>query len=166
VTAAALVRPVGPGDDLGAIGHLVVEAYRTLPGYVREPAYELELADVATRVALAEVAVAELDRAVVGCVTFVPDAGNALAEFDDADAAGIRMLAVDPLARGAGIGATLVGWCLERARAAGRRRVLLHSAHYMPAAHRLYERLGFARDPDRDWTPVPGIALLGYRLEL
>ena len=34
----------------------------------------------------------------------------------------------------------------------------------MTAAHRLYERLGFRRLPERDWTPVPGIDLLVYAL--
>jgi hypothetical protein len=34
------------------------------------------------------------------------------------------------------------------------------------AAHRLYERLGFTRLPQRDWSPVPGIDLLVYATEL
>jgi hypothetical protein len=36
----------------------------------------------------------------------------------------------------------------------------------MTAAHRLYERLGFKRAPERDWTPLPGITLLIYTREL
>jgi hypothetical protein len=36
----------------------------------------------------------------------------------------------------------------------------------MHTAHRLYERLGFSRLPERDWTPVPGITLRCYSLEL
>jgi hypothetical protein len=36
----------------------------------------------------------------------------------------------------------------------------------MAAAHRLYERLGFARLPERDWTPLPGVDLLVYALDL
>jgi hypothetical protein len=36
----------------------------------------------------------------------------------------------------------------------------------MTAAHRLYERLGFTRLPDRDWTPVPGVDLRVYALDL
>jgi hypothetical protein len=34
------------------------------------------------------------------------------------------------------------------------------------AAHRVYGRLGFRRTPDRDWSPAPGIELLGFRLDL
>ena len=36
----------------------------------------------------------------------------------------------------------------------------------MTAAHRLYERLGFTRLPERDWTPVRGVDLLVYALDL
>ena len=36
----------------------------------------------------------------------------------------------------------------------------------MTAAHRLYERLGFVRAPDRDWGPVPGVDLVAFRKEL
>jgi hypothetical protein len=34
----------------------------------------------------------------------------------------------------------------------------------MVAAHRIYARLGFVRDPARDWSPVPGVALLAFEL--
>ena len=36
----------------------------------------------------------------------------------------------------------------------------------MRAAHRLYERTGFRRLPERDWSPRPGVQLLAYSLEL
>jgi hypothetical protein len=36
----------------------------------------------------------------------------------------------------------------------------------MLAAHRLYDRLGFVRRPDLDWTPVPDIPLMGFTLTL
>jgi len=36
----------------------------------------------------------------------------------------------------------------------------------MLAAHRIYERMGFVRTPDRDWEPIPGLPLLTYALEL
>ncbi len=36
----------------------------------------------------------------------------------------------------------------------------------MTAARRIYERIGFVRDPERDWQPVPDIQLLGYVLPL
>jgi ribosomal protein S18 acetylase RimI-like enzyme len=36
----------------------------------------------------------------------------------------------------------------------------------MTAAQRLYERLGFRREPEHDWSPALGIDLLGYLLNL
>jgi ribosomal protein S18 acetylase RimI-like enzyme len=36
----------------------------------------------------------------------------------------------------------------------------------MTAANRLYERLGFARLPERDWSPAPDVDLLVYALDL
>lgn len=70
--------------------------------------------------------------------------------------AGIRMLGVDPGAHGRGVGWALVHACVEQARAEGRRGLFLSSTPVMAAAHRLYERAGFVRTPERDWDPWPG----------
>ena len=55
---------------------------------------------------------------------------------------------------------------VPRARAAGKRRTVISTDPRMTAAHRLYERLGFTRLPERDWSPVPGIDLLVYARDL
>ena len=34
----------------------------------------------------------------------------------------------------------------------------------MTTAHRVYERLGFTRAPEDDWSPEPGVLLLAYAL--
>jgi ribosomal protein S18 acetylase RimI-like enzyme len=80
--------------------------------------------------------------------------------------AGIRMLAVDPARHGRGIGRALTLACVERAQAAGRRRVVLHTSDWMAAAKHLYESLGFERDTAIDFSPAPGIDLIGYAFEL
>ena len=72
------------------------------------------------------------------------------------------MLAVDPAARGRGVATLLVRACLERARAAGASRVVICTSTTMLVAHRLYQRLGFTRLPDRDWSPSEGVQLLAY----
>ncbi len=36
----------------------------------------------------------------------------------------------------------------------------------MLAARHIYEAAGFVRAPERDWSPVPGVDLISYRLEL
>jgi ribosomal protein S18 acetylase RimI-like enzyme len=103
---------------------------------------------------------------VLGCVTFVPDATSPWAELLEDGEAGIRMLAVLPTAQRGGTGRALVDACVDRARQAGRSALLLHTTPWMAAAHRLYERVGFERLPERDWTPVPEVPLLAYRLLL
>jgi GNAT superfamily N-acetyltransferase len=146
------IREVRP-DEFAAAGELVVEAYDVIdPIGLGE--YAGELRDVATRVGSADVLVAVDDGgALLGAVTYVPGPDSGSAEFTEADAAGIRMLAVAPTAQGRGVGRALVEACVARARAAGKAQVVLHTTDWMTAAHRLYGRLGFERDPSIDWKP-------------
>ncbi len=153
--------------DAEEAGRVVLEAYRSLPGYEPEPDYEVKLTDVAARLPpAAEVLVADLDGLVVGCVTYVPGPESPLAESYAPGEAGIRMLGVVAEARGRGVGRLLVEACIERARRHGRQAVFLHSTPSMHGAHRMYGRLGFQRTPERDWYPFPGLHLLAFRLPL
>ena len=155
--------------EYAALGAITVAAYAAVPGYVSEPDYEAELSDVGARAGAADtdvlVAVGD-DGTLLGGVTYVASPTSPQAEYDDTEAAGFRMLAVDPAAQGAGAGAALVDAVVQRARADGRRRVIIHSTPWMTTAHGLYRRRGFERRPDLDWTPVPGIDLWGFVLEL
>ncbi len=162
---AVEVRPARP-EEYAEAGAVVVAAYRALPGTALTGSYAAELADVAGRVAGAEVLVAADGTALLGCVTFVLDPSSPLAGHLRPDEAAIRMLGVDPAAQGRGVGAALVEACVTRARAAGRAAVFLHSTPWMAAAHRVYERAGFQRTPDRDRQPVPEVPLLAFRLAL
>jgi ribosomal protein S18 acetylase RimI-like enzyme len=161
------IRPVRPQEH-EVLGKLTVAAYAAIdPAVVVEDGYAGELRDVAGRVADAEVLVAVDDAGtMLGGVTYVPGPGSAWAEFSETDGAGIRMLAVAPEAQGRGVGEALSRACVDRARAAGRGQIVLHSTDRMVAAHRLYERLGFARDVSLDWEPAPGFWLRGFRLRL
>ena len=157
------VRPIRE-DEIAELADITLAAYGTLPVDVGD--YRGTLADVADRARHATVLVAVDGARVLGGVTYVPDAASSYAEFADADGAGIRMLAVAPEARGRGVGAALVAACVARAQRQGRRRVVLHTTTAMVAAQRLYARHGFVRAAERDWSPQPGILLLGYELEL
>lgn len=158
------IRPVAEHEH-APVGALTVAAYESVPGLPLD-GYRETLRDVGGRVADAVVLVAVEDDEVLGAVTYVPGPDSASAEFTDPAAAGMRFLAVDPEVHGRGVGAALTRACLARARQDGRERLVLHSTAWMVTAVRLYERLGFRRAVELDWTPEPGVTLLGYAYEL
>ncbi|MEU5088241.1 GNAT family N-acetyltransferase [Streptomyces sp. NPDC021356] len=164
------IRPAEPGE-YGTLGEITAQAYLQdgLLDFGESDPYLSELRDVAKRAAAAEVLVAVADEAVLGGVAFVPS-GGAMADIAGPGEAEIRMLAVARAARGRGAGEALVRACLDRARATeGCARLVLSTQRTMHAAHRLYERLGFVRTPQRDWNPLPDlddITLLTYALAL
>jgi GNAT superfamily N-acetyltransferase len=109
-----------------------------------------------------ERAVRAPERRVLGSVTLTIGGGPYF-EWDPADGdCGFRMLAVDPGVQGRGVGPRLVAECLDRARAAGCRRMVIGSTEWMTTAHRIYERLGFQRAPelDQQWGDIRGLCFV------
>lgn len=78
--------------------------------------------------------IAEIDGRPVGCVLCVRR---------DAETAQLRVLLVEPDARGHGIGARLVDECVRFARRAGYRRIVLWTYDVLASARRIYQAAGF-----------------------
>ena len=148
---AVEIRSARP-EEFASISALTIDAYAAIFGADDLWDYRDELADVTGRAASAEVLVAVEDGTALGSVTYVPGPSSPMHEFDDPDAASIRMLAVALGAQGRGIGHALAAACVDRARAAGRHRVVLYSTDPMVIARAMYERMGFVRDAPRDWA--------------
>jgi ribosomal protein S18 acetylase RimI-like enzyme len=152
-------------DELAAVGRLTVDAFGADGRITPADPYAEELADAVARHRDAVLLVAEDDGRLVGTVTVVPS-GSPWVEMCRPGEVEVRMLAVDLAARGRGIGELLARACVDVGRDRGCERVVLSSGTWMRAAHRLYERLGFVRVPDRDWSPREDIRLLAYELAL
>lgn len=78
--------------------------------------------------------IATVDGRRAGCVFLMPG---------DERVARLRLLLVEPWARGHGLGGLLVGTCIEAARGAGCHTLTLWTNDVLTAARRLYERAGF-----------------------
>lgn len=153
--------------DLEMIGRVTLQAYVDGGHLHPESDYGQTLADARSRAEAAElwVAVDDPHEALLGSVTLAPP-GSSFNEVAEPGEAEVRMLAVSPGAQGGGVGAALMQHCVDRARELGLRALALSTQPSMYAAHRIYERLGFVRTPERDWSPIPGVDLITYRLDL
>ena len=81
----------------------------------------------------------------VGCVMLVKDQPGV---------ARLRLLLVDPKARGLGLGAAPVDECVRFARAAGYRKITLWTHSILTAARHIYEKAGFtltSSEPKHSW---------------
>lgn len=163
MTTAVRIRPAQPTDD-AVLADITARAYLD-GGHLPDDSdpYLDDLRDVAVRREQASVLVAEIDGTVVGSVT-VAGPGSPLAEYGRPGEQEIRMLSVDPAAAGRGVGSALLQAALDHGRAAGADRIVLHTLDSMKAAHRLYERVGFVREPELDDEPVPGVLLRAYAM--
>ena len=156
------VRPVRD-DELAAVGQLTVAAYDAV-GRVSDQYREALLDVAARRDGESVVLVAVEDGAVVGSVTVVSACSTHFEHGAHGDG-GFRMLAVAPQAQGRGVARALLDATLDRARAAGWRRLTITTMSWMPTAQAMYEAAGYQRRPDLDVRFSSGVGLC-YQLDL
>ena len=90
--------------------------------------------------------IAEVDGEKVGAVFCMRS------DPDDERTARLRLLLVEPGARGLGVGGCLVRECLSFAEQAGYQRITLWTVSLLDAARRVYQRAGFTLDDEASFT--------------
>jgi GNAT superfamily N-acetyltransferase len=169
--SAPAIRDARPGDT-AAIESVTLAAYQEYAAQLPPPFWEAYRANIVGTLADVKPAaqlVAEREGRIVGTVLLYP-AGAVFPNRADGGAAArwpeVRLLAVDPAARGQGVGDALMRACMHRAWAEGSRALTLHTTPMMAAAMRLYTRMGFVHVPELDFEPAPGLTVRGFRLTL
>jgi ribosomal protein S18 acetylase RimI-like enzyme len=158
------VRRARP-EEFAVIGEVTVAAYER-DGQLAGTGYAEHLADVAGRAEFGDIFVAVDDSGdVLGSVTFTLP-GTPLAELSGPGEAEFRMLAVAPAAWGRGVGSLLAQACIARAQELDAAAIMICTRSFAAVAQTIYEKLGFVRVPERDWSPAPGVSLLALRLDL
>jgi GNAT superfamily N-acetyltransferase len=132
------LRPLRPGD----VGWII---HRQTVLYYQEYGWDWTYEGLASRILGAFVAefdparedgwVAERGGAIVGSIF--------LMKSDDPAVAKLRLLYVEPSARGLGLGRMLVDTCIGRARELGYRELTLWTNDVLVAARRIYQAAGF-----------------------
>jgi len=157
------VREASP-EELRAAGEAAARAYEEffdLDGPDEDLHYLARIRDAEGRAERTTVLVALYERVIVGSLTL--ELHRRTNPDDDPlppHRAHIRMLGVDPAARARGAGRALMLAAEERARAAGKTEITLHTTSLMTAAHGLYESMGYERRPDE--ILPDGFVLMGY----
>lgn len=161
-------------EEFSTIGQLMVEVYSRLEGFPKrseQPDYYEMLANIGeiTKKPHTELLVAVTsDGRIAGAVVYFSDMSSygsgGTATFEK-NASGFRLLAVDPEARGRGIGKLLTEACINKARKDKNEQLIIHSTKFMQVAWKMYEKLGFKRSEDLDFMQGE-LPVFGFRLSL
>jgi ribosomal protein S18 acetylase RimI-like enzyme len=161
--SGAVVR-AATDHDAEAIVALWTEAYFTEGEGGRDTPYARSDFDE-TAAAATHLLAAESDGAVLGVVALlVPGEPTRAVAFEGE--AELARLVVSSAARRQGIGRALAIRCTELAETERWPAIVLWSRPYQRAGHRLYESLGYQRQPERDSVDGTGFERLVFRLAL
>lgn len=140
----AKIRDFGRADS-SQVNALALRAWRQYKSHYPEwDAAKASIGKMASLSKTGHIFVAEREKAIVGAVAYMPP-GSPRADFFKADWALIRLLVVDPVQRGQGIGRRLTDKCISLALAQKVEAIALHTSEVMEVALSMYERIGFKR---------------------
>jgi GNAT superfamily N-acetyltransferase len=164
------IREVRP-EEYEEAGRVTALAYREFapPGDQDWEDYLGEIADVGARAGVTTVLAAVEDGRILGTATLEVDhkvPGSDPERRLDPDEAHLRMLGVDPGARGKGVGRALVEASIDVARRRGKKVFRLTTTRVMKVARAMYERMGFKATPERDRHFESGFVLYAYEYPL
>jgi ribosomal protein S18 acetylase RimI-like enzyme len=157
---SAIVRPAR-ADDAAAIDQVALAAFAQYRDHYSDwETFARGIGTMSGFGGFAELIVAETGGRVVGAVVYVGP-GKPKPAFFAPEWPVIRMLVVDPEARGGGIGRRLTEACIERARRDAAPLIALHTSPIQAVALAMYLRMGF-----RELRPIAPIFGLPYSLYL
>jgi GNAT superfamily N-acetyltransferase len=168
-----IIRKANP-NEFDEIGKLMVQVYSHLDGFPKEheqPRYYKMLANIgeSTKKPGTELLVAiSEDGKIQGVVVYFGEMiyyGSGGIATKEKNASGFRLLAVDPSARGQGVGSLLVNECIKKANDRKHSHVIIHSTSAMQTAWKMYEQLDFKRSEDLDFKQED-LQVFGFRLNL
>ncbi len=160
-------------DEFSTIGDLMVTVYSQLEGFPspkEQPNYYNKLANIGklTEYPKVKLLIAVSPNGTIdGGIVYFSDMayyGSGGSATKEKNAAGFRLLAVNPNIRGKGLGKLLTNACITLAKVEKQKQIIIHSTKAMQIAWSMYENLGFKRSEDLDFIqgelPVYGFRLL------
>lgn len=170
-TSNYIIRNAFP-SEFEEIGKLLIRVYSQLEGFPKEneqPVYYKMLANIGDFTNHQEtelLAAVDDNNAILGAVVFFNDMqyyGSGGTATQEKNSAGFRLLGVDNIARGKGIGKLLTLACIKKAAENNQKQLIIHSTLAMKTAWKMYEKLGFKRSEDLDFMQGE-LAVFGFRL--
>ena len=147
-------------SDAAIIDRLAVASFSQYSNDFQDwPAMVRVLEKMSDMAGNAEIIIAEHEGRIVGAVGYVPPSSPKSAHFRP-EWPIVRMLVVDPDARGLGAGRALTEACVARARRDHALEIALHTSPIMTVALPMYLRMGFVRV--RDAPPLFGVPYAIY----
>lgn len=147
-------------DDTAALQNVALAAFTQFQElYSDWTAFSQRIGNMATLADVGEIIVATKTDEVVGAVAYIGP-NKPKQEFFKAEWPIMRMLVVNPTARGLGVGRSLANECIQRGIRDGASEFALHTSPIMSVALPMYLRMGFSLV--REAPPIFGVPYSVY----